>query len=259
MDKFFTINSPHADGTQLAIRQEDGDPARPVFVWLGGFRSDMMGTKAEAMVAQAAQLGCGSIRFDYSGHGESGGRFEAGTISHWVADSLAVLRHCAPEQVILVGSSMGGWIALRLVQELRRQAKGPEVSALLLVAPAPDFTKRLMQPAFSQDDHASMAQRGFVEQPSDYSDEPTIITRALIEDGTKNCVLDGDLEVGCPVRILQGMQDPDVPYTHALDLVNALVHDDVVITMVRDGDHRLSRDEDIERLTRMMGEVAAFV
>jgi len=223
---------------------------KPGLVWLGGFRSDMEGTKAVAMVEEAARLGCSSLRFDYSGHGSSGGAFRDGTISRWVDESLAVFLEHTQGPQILVGSSMGAWVALRLSQELTRKGQADRLAGLLLIAPAPDFTTLLMEPSFTQSQLKSLQDAGYIEEPSAYSDEPNIITRALIEDGRRNQVMSGELAVGAPVRILQGMQDPDVPFDHALQLVECLAQDDVQITLVKDGDHRLSRDEDIAMLLR---------
>lgn len=237
------------------VKADDQTPPYPGFVWLGGFKSDMAGTKAEAMVARAAQTGCASLRFDYSGHGEFGGQFEDGTISRWVDESLAVLRGHSNGPQILVGSSMGGWIALRLAQELKKAGEDDRLAGLLLIAPAPDFTAELMEPRFTTAQRCMMETQGYFDEPSDYSDEPNIITRALIEDGRDNLVLNSDLVLGVPVRILQGMQDPDVPHTHALRLVEALPHDDVVISLIRDGDHRLSRDQDIALMQRTMDQM----
>ena len=244
---------------EIAVRRRDA-PGRPGLVWLGGFRSDMTGTKAEAMVTTAARLGLPSLRFDYSGHGESGGAFEEGTISRWTAEALAVLRARTDGPQILVGSSMGGWVALRLVQELQRAGEAERIAGLLLIAPAPDFTDELMEPAFTDAQRAAMARDGRILEPTPYSDEPNVITAALVEDGRRNRVLDRPPHVGRPVRILQGMADPDVPHTHALRLVEALVLDDVAITLVRDGDHRLSREADIALLERtietLVGDIA---
>ncbi|MCJ7995198.1 alpha/beta hydrolase [Rhizobium cremeum] len=232
----------------LRRRQEHTPPAIPALVWLGGYRSDMTGTKAMELDALAAEKGLAAIRFDYSGHGASGGEFHKGTISRWTEEALAVLEHAAPETVVLVGSSMGGWIAIRVIQELARLGRGPKVAGLVLIAPAPDFTIDLIEPSLSEAERVSLSERGYFEEPSEYSPEPNIFTRALIEDGRKNQVLKGIIETGCPVHILQGMADPDVPYRHALKLMEFLPADDVVLTLVRDGDHRLSRPEDIARM-----------
>lgn len=226
----------------------NASPSTPALVWLGGYRSDMAGTKAIELDALAAENGLAAIRFDYSGHGASGGEFRKGTISRWTEEALAVLKHVAPESVVLVGSSMGGWIAIRVIQELARLDRGPKVAGLVLIAPAPDFTIDLIEPNLSEAERTSLSERGYFEEPSEYSPEPNIFTRALIEDGRENQVLKGIIETGCPVHILQGMADPDVPYKHALKLMEFLPADDVVLTLVRDGDHRLSRTEDIARM-----------
>lgn len=233
------------------------EPSRPALVWLGGYRSDMSGTKAIEMDALAAEKALAAIRFDYSGHGASGGAFRSGTITRWLEEALAVLDHVAPQSVVLIGSSMGGWIALRLVQALARRGLGPRVVGMVLIAPAPDFTIELIEPNLSDAERASLAERGYFEEPSEYSPEPNIFTRALIEDGRANRVLTGIIQTGCPVHILQGMADPDVPYAHALKLMEFLPADDVVLTLVRDGDHRLSRPEDIARMKAAILSMAA--
>jgi pimeloyl-ACP methyl ester carboxylesterase len=221
---------------------------RPALVWLGGYRSDMSGTKAIALEALADELGLESIRFDYSGHGISGGAFRDGTISRWLEEAIAVVEHAAPKKVLLVGSSMGGWIALRMVQALKAKSGTPQVAGLVLIAPAPDFTAELIEPNLTDIERQSLAEKGYFEEPSEYSPEPNIYTRALIEDGRDNRVMTGIIETGCPVHILQGMQDPDVPYQHALKLMEFLPADDVVLTLIRDGDHRLSRPQDLEKM-----------
>ncbi|NTF40561.1 carboxylesterase [Rhizobium rhizogenes] len=218
------------------------------FVWLSGYRSDMSGTKAVELDALAERLGLGCIRFDYSGHGQSGGEFTEGTISRWLEEALAVIDHTKPKRIVLVGSSMGGWIALRTIQELRKRKKAPAIAGLVLIAPAPDFTVDLIEPNLSDAEQRSLQERGYFEEPSEYSVEPNIFTRALIEDGRANRVLTGIIETGCPVHILQGMEDADVPFAHSLKLVEHLPADDVVLTLVRDGDHRLSRPQDLERM-----------
>lgn len=235
-------------GTPIAVRHRPG--ATPGLVWLGGYRSDMLGTKAEALDAWAQRNGRAFVRHDYSGHGESGGRFTNGTISTWLAESLAVLDRFAPGPQILVGSSMGGWIALRMVQELRRRGEDGRVAGLVLLAPAPDFTSVLMEPLLSEGQRRDLEEKGFFEETSEYSPEPNIYTRALFEDGRANRVLDGIVETGCPVHILQGMADPDVPYSHAETLLQHLPVCDVTLSLIRDGDHRLSRPQDIDLLLR---------
>lgn len=230
-------------GERIAVRRRAG--AAPGAVWLGGFRSDMTGTKAEALDGWAAANGRAFVRHDYSGHGESGGAFRDGTISRWLAESLAVFRRFTTGPQVLVGSSMGAWVALRMVQELHRAGEGGRVAGLLLLAPAPDFTVELMEPLLTEAQRRDLAEKGFFEEHSEYSPEPNIYTRALFEDGRRNRVLDGILDTHCPVHILQGMADPDVPHAHALKLAEHLPADDVTLSLIRDGDHRLSRPQDI--------------
>jgi pimeloyl-ACP methyl ester carboxylesterase len=236
------------------VRHDPG--TAPGLFWLGGFKSDMKGTKAEALSQWARQNGRACVRFDYSGHGESGGDFQAGTIGRWLEESLAVFEaHCAGPQVV-VGSSMGGWIALLLARELRRRAAGGAaagIAGLVLIAPAVDFTEALMWQRFPAKVKREIEEKGVWHRPSDYG-EPYPITRALIEEGRNHLLLGGMIETGCPVRILQGVQDPDVPWNHAVELTARLAQDDVVLTLVKDGDHRLSRPEDLERLIKAVAE-----
>jgi pimeloyl-ACP methyl ester carboxylesterase len=227
-----------------ATSQEDAS----TLVWLGGYRSDMTGTKAVELDRFAAENGIACLRLDYSGHGASGGDFQKGTISRWLEEALAVVREKAPSRVVLIGSSMGGWIALRMVEELRKAGGTPSVAGLVLIAPAPDFTADLIEPSLTDAEKRSLEEKGYFEEHSEYSPEPNIFTRALMEDGQQNRVLTGIITTGCPVHILQGMRDPDVPYQHALKLLEHLPADDVVLTLIRDGDHRLSRPQDIDRM-----------
>ena len=227
----------------------------PGLVWLCGFRSDMTGSKAAALDGWAATSGHACLRFDYSGHGESGGRFEDGTISRWLEEAEAVLRGFTQGPQILVGSSMGGWIALLLARRLRESGDADRLAGLILLAPAVDMTRELMLDTFSDAERRELEERGFVRQPSAYSDAPDIITRALIEDGERHLFGNRPIETGCPVHVIQGMQDPDVPWQHATALMERLAFDDAVLTLVRDGDHRLSRPEDIDRLIRAVEEM----
>ncbi len=241
--EFLTVS-----GIDIAFRKRDG--TSPGLVWLGGFKSDMLGTKEETLDQWAAGNGRSFLRHDYSGHGESGGAFADGTISKWLSESLAVFRAKTDGPQILVGSSMGGWIALRMVQELRKSGESDRIAGLLLLAPAPDFTHELMQPQLTDAQKAALDEQGYFEEASDYSDEPNIYTRALFEDGMKNRVLKDLIHTHCPVHILQGMNDPDVPYQHALKLVDHLPADDVTLSLIKDGDHRLSRPQDLAMLER---------
>lgn len=244
-----------AEARTIAFKRRAGRIHGPAVVWLGGYKSDMEGTKALALDDFAAEAGLEAIRFDYSGHGISGGAFRDGTISRWLEETVSVIRHFAPEEVVLVGSSMGGWIASRTVQELARRDLPVKVRGMVLIAPAPDFTAELIEPALTEAERQSLAERGYFEEPSEYSAEPYIYTRALIEDGRENRVMQGIIATGCPVHILQGMADTSVPYAHALKLTEHLPADDVVLTLIRDGDHRLSRPQDLERLKAALLEI----
>ncbi|WP_113158760.1 MULTISPECIES: carboxylesterase [Brucella] len=241
------------DGAKIAVRNRAGQVA-PGIVWLGGYRSDMLGTKAVVLDEWAEKTGHSALRLDYSGHGESGGDFNQGTISRWLNESLTILDKYAEGPQILVGSSMGGWIALRMAQELKKAGKSP--AGIVLIAPAPDFTAELVEPSLTEAQKNDLMEQGYFEEPSEYSPNPYIYTRALIEDGRNNLVLKGIIETGCPVHILQGMQDEAVPYQHALKLVEHLPLDDVTLTLVRDGDHRLSRPQDLELLIRTVSALA---
>ncbi len=223
--------------------------AQPGVVFLPGFRSDMAGTKAMFLRAHCAARGRAFLRFDYGGHGESAGRFEDGTIGQWAADALAVFDALTEGPQVLVGSSMGGWIALLLAR-----ARPQRIAALIGLAPAPDFTEKLMWPAFDAAERATVMEQGVLHLPSQYG-EPTPITRALIEDGARQNVLDAPIPLGCPVRILQGMEDPDVPWRHALRLVEALESRDVRLHLIKDGDHRLSRPEDLRLLAETLDQL----
>jgi pimeloyl-ACP methyl ester carboxylesterase len=227
----------------IAMAQRPG--AGPGLFWLGGFRSDMTGSKAMALDALGQERGLAVTRFDYSGHGISGGDFNAGTISRWLEEAGAVLATTAGPQII-VGSSMGGWIALLLARALL--ARGTPAHGLVLIAPAADMTHALMLPGFSPEERAGMDRDGYVDQPSQYSDQPYRINKALIEDGAQHLLMGGVIETGCPVSILQGGRDPDVPQSHAIALVTHILHDPVTLTLIPDGDHRLSREQDLAQL-----------
>jgi pimeloyl-ACP methyl ester carboxylesterase len=249
--KFLAVGEG-ADQRAIAVRQHDG--AAPGLFWLGGYKSDMQGTKAQALADWAARSGRACVRFDYSGHGESGGAFTDGTIGRWLAETLAVFDACCRGPQIVIGSSMGGWLALLLARALRRRKEAASLAGLVLVAPAVDFTEELMWKRFTPEIKRELADKGVWARPSQYSPEPYLVTRQLIEEGRNHLLLGGMIETGCPVRILQGVQDPDVPWQHAKALVARFACDDVVLTLIKDGDHRLSRPEDIERLIRAVQE-----
>jgi pimeloyl-ACP methyl ester carboxylesterase len=209
-----------------------------------------------ALADWAAQAGRACVRFDYSGHGESEGAFTDGTIGRWLADSLAVFDACCEGPQILIGSSMGGWLALLLTRELKRRppAQAASIAGMVLIAPAVDFTEELMWKRFTPEIKRELEETGVWARPSQYSAEPYLVTRQLIEEGRKHLLLGGLIETGCPARILQGVEDPDVPWQHAIELTSRLASDDVVLTLVKDGDHRLSRPEDIERMIAAVKE-----
>lgn len=230
----------HED-TRLAWRRVEG--AGPTVLWLGGFHSEMIGTKAESLAGWAAAQDRDFLRFDYFGHGQSDGAVEDGTISRWRGDVLAVIDKLTEGPLVLVGSSMGGWLAC-----LAALARPDRVSGLVLIAPAVDFTQALMLPSLSPQAHEALARDGRWIRPSAYDDEGYPITRALLEDGARWTLLPGPIALDVPVSILQGAKDTDVPWEHALNLARALASDDVVFTLIGDGDHRLSRARDISRL-----------
>jgi len=242
-----------SDARRIAVRRDEG--GGPGLFWLGGFKSDMKGTKAEALSEWARQNGRACLRFDYSGHGESGGDFQVGTIGCWLEETLAVFAAYAEGPQVVIGSSMGGWLALLLLRELRRRNESTKesVAGLVLIAPAVDFTEVLMWQRLPAKVKKEIEIQGVWLRPSEYG-EPYPITRALIEEGRNHLLLGGMIETGCPVRVLQGVQDLDVPWNHAVELTSRLAQDDVVLTLVKDGDHRLSRPEDIERLIKAVAE-----
>ncbi len=222
--------------------------AKPGIVWLGGFKSDMESTKALALDDFCARDGRAFLRFDYSGHGVSGGDFEQGTIGRWLEESLAVLRAVSSGPQIFVGSSMGGWIALLAARRLAEAGELDRLAGMVLIAPAVDFTEALLWPRLPDEARAAILRDGRYERPSAYSTAPYVYTRALIEDGRKHLLLGGIVRSHAPVRILQGMKDPDVPYQHAMTLVEHMPMDPVTLTLIRDGEHRLSREEDMRLL-----------
>ena len=222
----------------------------PGVVFCGGFMSDMTGTKAVALEAWAMEVGVAYTRFDYQGHGASSGRFEDGTVGTWADDALAVLDHATQGPQILVGSSMGGWIAL--LAALKRPGR---VAGLVGVASAPDFTEDLIWDALDAQARATLLRDGAWYRPSQYFDAPKPVTLALVEEGRRHLLLRDPVRFDGPVRLLHGMADADVPWQTSLRLVGALTTADVRVTLVKDGDHRLSRDQDIALLCRTVGEL----
>ncbi|HUD60461.1 MAG TPA: alpha/beta hydrolase [Acetobacteraceae bacterium] len=232
------------DGVELACVRQHG--ASPTVLFLPGFRSDMNGDKATALAEFCAGRGQAMVRFDYSGHGSSGGRFGDGTIDRWTKDALAVIDRQTDGPQVLVGSSMGGWIAL-----LAALARPHRVAALVGIAAAPDFTEALMWQAMTFAERATLMRNGILDVPSEYGG-PYPITRALIEDGRTHLVLDAPIGIDCSVRLLHGQQDPDVPWEMSMRIAERLTSKDVQVLLVKDGDHRLSRPQDLALLTRTL-------
>ncbi len=231
-----------ADGATIAYHRLPGKS--PGVVFCGGFKSDMTGIKATALEAHCRSVGRAYLRFDYFAHGASSGDFIAATVGRWAADTIAVLDRLTEGPQVLVGSSMGGW--LMLLAALARPAR---VAGLVGVAPAVDFTEALMWRNLPDEAKAVLARDGVWQRPSQYSADPYPVTMQLIVEGRAHLLLDKPIPLACPLRILHGMQDPDVPWRHALKLVDALASADVVLTLVKHGDHRLSMPDDIKRLT----------
>jgi len=219
------------------------DGSAPTVVFLGGFRSDMTGTKAVALEAWARAGGRAFLRFDYLGHGQSSGRFEDGTIGRWLDDSLAVLDQLTTGKLVLVGSSMGGWLSL-----LAARARAERLAGLVLIAAAPDFTERMLLKGLTPEDRKTLERDGRLERPSQYSPEPSVFTWKLIEEGRNHLLLDKKLALPCAVRLLHGQSDPDVPWEYSLQIAKHLAAPEVVTTLVKGGDHRLSTPADIARL-----------
>ncbi|WCL54663.1 alpha/beta fold hydrolase [Gimibacter soli] len=246
MTKPAFLTTPH--GTRIAYHRTHG--AGPGIVFLGGFMSDMEGSKALALEAWAKAEGRAFLRFDYQGHGQSDGAFADGTIGLWARDALAALDTLTEGPQLLVGSSMGGWIALKLAK-----ARPGRVRGMVGVAAAPDFTPR-MWADLTAEQQAAITEKGFVDVPTQYGDTPYRLTRALFEDGWRERVMGSPLHLDIPVRLIQGTADPDVPWAGTLDIARGIRGGDVEIILVPEGDHRLSTDRDLKRLVRITREVA---
>lgn len=232
--------------------------AGPGLFWLGGFASDMTGTKARFLADLAREQGRACLRFDYSGHGASGGRFVDGCIGDWLAQAAAVFDGCGAEPQILIGSSMGGWLALLLARRLAAAGALARLAGLVLLAPAVDFTETLLWAGLDAAARADIEGPGVWWRPSDYAPEPTPITRRLIEDGRHHLLFGGLIRAHAPTFILQGMADPDVPWRHAVKLVEHMGADPVTLSLIADGDHRLSRPQDLSQLAAAVGLVSAL-
>lgn len=242
------------DGARIAYHKTKGKG--PCVVFLPGFRSDMKGDKALTLEAMCQARGHAFLRFDYTGHGESSGEFAEGTIGEWSRDAIAAIEALTEGPLLLVGSSMGGWIMLLAALEMRERIAG-----LVGIAAAPDFTEALMWTNMSDEQRTELIDNGVIYQPSDYDPEPTPITMRMIEDGRKHLLLEGPITLDCPVRLIHGQRDYDVPWEWSERIADAISSEDVEVIFVKAGDHRLSEPNDLRRLTRVVGglldEIAA--
>jgi pimeloyl-ACP methyl ester carboxylesterase len=250
--------SAGAPGRRIAYLTDAGTPGKsPGVMWLSGLKSEMTSTKASVLAAWAAQHGHPCTRFDYSGHGQSPGRFEEGTVGAWLEEALAVFKVTRGPQV-LVGSSMGGYIALLVLRTLMRDApaEAARIKGLLLIAPAWDMTERLMWARFPESVRREVMEKGVYQRPSKYGDGDYAISLRLIEEGRNHLIGDAPFDPGRPIHVLHGLLDPDVPWEHTLDLVAHLTGDHVQVSAVPDGEHRLSRPEDLDLMIRALEGLA---
>ena len=238
-----------ADGASMAYHRLEGKG--PGIIFLHGFHSDMEGGKALALENLCKNQGRAFVRFDLFGHGKSSGRVEDGCVSRWADDAVAVLDELTQGPQVLVGSSLGGWVAL--LAALRRRDR---VVGLAGIAAAPDFTEDLMWAEFTAEQRRDLLEKGEVVLPNCYEpDNPWTVPRLLIEDGRNNLLLGDCINLACPVRLIQGQKDEDVPWKTALKIADCLASDDVEITLIKDGDHRLSRDQDLARMTAIVARL----
>ena len=247
------------DGSKIAYhaipRKQTATPneQKPGILFLGGFMSDMTGTKATHFEEHCVRRGLAYTRFDYSGHGQSSGKFADGTIGQWSRDAVSILDHVATGPQILVGSSMGGWISL-----LAALARPERIKGLIGVAAAPDFTEDLMWAQFSDAQKQTIEEKGALIEPTDYGDDPYTITRELIVEGRNHLLLRKPIELNIPVRLVQGMQDPDVPWQTALKLAETLTSTDVEVQLIKSGDHRLSKPAELDAITHHIDVLTGF-
>ena len=240
-----------ADGPSLAYVRRQAGPGQPTVMFCGGFRSNMTGIKATYLEDLCGRQGYGFLRFDYGGHGGSDGRFEDGTIGVWLADAVVALDQLTQGTVILVGSSMGAWIATLIA--LQRPAR---IAGLVLLAPAIDFTEDIIWDRLDGAHRAKLGRERRLTFPSAYSEEPDVITWALIEEGRRHLILGKPITTGRPVRVLHGMHDSDIPWAHAIRLMESLVDTDAQLTLIKDGEHRLQRPQDLGLIGRAVCDLA---
>jgi pimeloyl-ACP methyl ester carboxylesterase len=257
LPQFLTVGEGRA-ARRIAYRlRARANIDKPGLVWLPGFKSDMVSIKASYLDRWTAETGRALLRFDYSGHGESEGDFAQGTIGAWCEDAMTLIAQLTNGPQILVGSSMGGWLALLAARAFAARGESSRLAGLVLIAPAVDFTETLIWERLPAEARHKIETEGFWLRPSAYSPDPYVITRQLIEEGRQHLLLDGTITTHCPVHILQGMQDEDVPWRHAVTLSEHIAGDPVILTLVKDGDHRLSREADLLRLTTAIEQIAA--
>ena len=252
----------------LAVEKAADKPGaeKPGLVWLPGFKSEMTSTKATHLAQWCAGNGLGLTRFDYSGHGQSSGKFEEGTLGQWLGETIEVVSRLTSGPQILVGSSMGGFLALLAARHFNKPRQPPRdgepplsperIAGLVLIAPAWDMITELMLPRLTPEGRMMLERTGVWQRPSHYGDGPYPITKTLIEEGRGHILARTGFDPRCPVRILHGVQDPDVPWQHSQRLVDELANGDVRLTLIKDGEHRLSRPQDLALLTTTIGEMA---
>jgi pimeloyl-ACP methyl ester carboxylesterase len=250
---------PAPEKPRLAYLARPAKPqnALPGLFWLSGFRSDMRGSKAGFIAELAASQGRACLRFDYSGHGESQGDFADGAIGVWAAEAVAAFRALTRGPQIVIGSSMGGWIALLLARALAAVGETDRLAGMVLIAPAVDFTEDLLWPQLPEPIRREIEQQGAWLRPADAHGPAYAMTRRLFEDGRANLLFGGEIRTFCPVTIIQGMADPDVPWRQAMKLVEHLAADPTILTLIKDGEHRLSRPGDLSILQKAIEQIDA--
>ena len=241
-----------SDGETIAYCASPGNT--PGVIFCGGFASDMSGTKANALDIECRKTGRAFVRFDYRGHGASSGEFADGTIGAWLKDAITVFDSVTDGPQLVVGSSMGGWIMILLAL-----ARPSRIKGLVGLAAAPDFTEELLWGRYDEVKRNAIQSQGFVIEPSDYEDSPYIITKQLIEEGRNHLILQKSISLNCPVKLIHGMQDQDVPFEYSIRLAERLQSTDVDVTLVKDGDHRLSAPRDIQRMTGILNALCQEV
>lgn len=259
--QFLTVGTG-AEARKIAFRKSEGK--NPGLIWLGGYRSDMLGSKAQMLQTWADENNHACLRHDYSGHGESqtdgAGDFLLGNITRWLEETLEVFDAQTTGPQILVGSSMGCWIALRLLQELKKRGdQQSRITGMILIAPAPDFATELTWPKMSEQQRQEVLQNGYFEEATPDPNWKLLFTKTLFDDAKNNLVLTDLIETNCPVHILQGALDEAVPVEHALRMAELMPSDQVTMTVIKDGDHRLSRDEDLALLIRTIENMVGAV